>query len=653
MLATAITIDPRGLAVLLIDAVVLSVIVLKPMNRSYDDSDRGSGHIVLMDPPLRPSYARCGAYLLTSFVVSSLLVGLKSPAPVNAYHHLVTQLMLSVVPNPTSVDGFARSILPVFQVSIIAFGVAFAVTFRSTLGRRLMILFNVGLFLLVSALVDAFLGIFVIVTGFPIGPAPVVSLLLQYTVAGLVVFRLTFTSFQLPRRTQLTLRRGHDWHDDLVLVACVAAAAIVTSAGAIFLVSRLGRDPLVATAVLFATAPYFILFINVFLGLGKLVHPRRVDPGRERPPVEVIIPAFNEELDIAPLLRSLDTAAGRYQGPVHVILSDDGSLDGTIALATTAISSFEHATGEIVLGTHQGKSAALNLALARCRAEVVVRVDADCRVHPDCFLYSIPHFQADPGVGLVGAFTLPKEPYTTWIDRLRMFELIVSFGFVRPTSDLVDGVFCIPGTFTAFRRAAALDVGGFTEGIYGEDVDFTYAVARVGYRAVIDTRVRSYEDVPNTQRQLRTQRTRWNRGGTMAFARFVPVATGLSGPRFWFFGTRQAIRRSLAPLHLSVFTYVVAAAILSPTPHLNLLRLLFVLSFRAVPALIEIVACTIYYRKWRELLWLPFQYLFVVLRHYYCLECFLSFNARPVITRRIAAALRPVHGPAVEASEAY
>ena len=175
----------------------------------------------------------------------------------------------------------------------------------------------------------------------------------------------------------------------------------------------------------------------------------------------------------------------------------------------------------------------------------------------------MPHFQADPQVGLVGAFTLPKEPYTTWIDRLRMFELIVSFGFVRPTTDLVDGVFCIPGTFTAFRRVAALEVGGFTEGIYGEDVDFTYAVARIGYRAVIDTRVRSYEDVPNTQRQLRTQRTRWNRGGTMAFARFVPVATGLSGPRFWFFGTRQAVRRFLAPLHLTVFTYVLAAAVLS------------------------------------------------------------------------------------------
>ena len=116
-------------------------------------------------------------------------------------------------------------------------------------------------------------------------------------------------------------------------------------------------------------------------------------------------------------------------------------------------------------------------------------------------MYSVPHFLADPNVGMVGAFTLPKEPYTTWIDRMRMFEMITGFGMVRPATDVVDGVTCIPGTFTAFRRDAAMAVGGFIEGMYGEDLDFTLAVARIGYRVVVDTRVRSYEDVPNTQRQ--------------------------------------------------------------------------------------------------------------------------------------------------------
>ena len=65
----------------------------------------------------------------------------------------MTQLLLSVVPDPSVVDSYANSLLPVFQVSVLSFGVAFAVAFRASLGRRVMILLNVVLFLLVSAVV--------------------------------------------------------------------------------------------------------------------------------------------------------------------------------------------------------------------------------------------------------------------------------------------------------------------------------------------------------------------------------------------------------------------------------------------------------------------------------------------------------------------
>ncbi len=66
-----------------------------------------------------------------------------------------------------------------------------------------MILLNVAFFLLVSAVVDAFFGIFVIETGFPLGLTPVVNLLVQYTIAGVIVCRVAFTSFRLPKKTKL------------------------------------------------------------------------------------------------------------------------------------------------------------------------------------------------------------------------------------------------------------------------------------------------------------------------------------------------------------------------------------------------------------------------------------------------------------------
>jgi hypothetical protein len=127
----------------------------------------------------------------------------------------------------------------------------------------------------------------------------------------------------------------------------------------------------------------------------------------------------------------------------------------------------------------------------------------------------------------------------------------------------------------------------------------------------------------------------------MAYARYLPIVTGFEGPRFWFFATRQAARRFLAPLHLTIFVYVIAEAIFRPSGHVNLARIAFILVFRAVPPLAQVIVFTVYYGKARELVWVPLRYWFVMLKHYYCLECFLSFNSRPVITPRLLEALRP------------
>jgi cellulose synthase/poly-beta-1,6-N-acetylglucosamine synthase-like glycosyltransferase len=280
-------------------------------------------------------------------------------------------------------------------------------------------------------------------------------------------------------------------------------------------------------------------------------------------------------------------------------------------------------------------------------------MDADCEAHPECFLYAVPYFLADSHIGLISAFTLPKEPYTTWIDRMRMFELVNLMGLMWPASDVVDGIYCVPGTFTGFRREPVLALGGFIEGMYGEDIELTYSMARLGWHAVLDTRIRSYEDVPPNQRQLRIQRTRWNRGGTMSYSRNIPFVTGLCGPRFWFFATRRAVRRALMPLRLSLLTFLVAASFVSPTIHLNPARLAFILVFRMAPSVIESSVLCIYYRKGRQLAYLPLQTVFSLMKQYYALEACLSFNARAVVTPRIAEAIRPENEPTPGAVEVY
>jgi cellulose synthase/poly-beta-1,6-N-acetylglucosamine synthase-like glycosyltransferase len=626
----------HGLILLFLDGMILTLIVLHGLSRNYDDSDRGSGNVVDLPPPLRPSYKRCGTFIGVSFLASVALVGLRSPNVAATYRSLVATLMGTVIHDPAAVQAYAKALPPVFQLNFVVFGIAFAVAFRASLARRLVTLANVALGMAVSAVADALFGVFAMESHIPLGPRPILNLLLQYSVAGAMALRLSFISFQLPRKTPFPLRRGFDWRGDIVLVTTLLFATGVTITLGVYLTRLFGNSPLVTTLVVVASPVYVFIITDTCLLILMALTRRRPNPGPVTPPIEVIIPAFNEEVVISRLLESLDVSAGRYGGPVRVILCDDGSTDDTIKIAQEVMGAYRYATGEIIAGRHGGKSAALNQALGHCEADVVFRFDADTEAHPDTFRYAVPHFLADPTVGLVGGLTVPKEPYTTWIDRMRLFEVVVTFGFARLSSQMVDGNACIPGFFTGFRREAALELGG-----YGEDIEFTFDVTRIGYRAVIDTRVITYEDVPNTHRQLRIQRTRWNRGGTMAFARNAPIATGLAGPRVWFFGTRSGMGRALNPMNLSLITYLVAQSIFAPTARVNLLHTLAVVILRWLPAIPMIVAYTVWRGKAKELVWLPVMWVFAMLRRWYALEAYLSFNPRPVVTPSLAEALRP------------
>ena len=167
--------------------------------------------------------------------------------------------------------------------------------------------------------------------------------------------------------------------------------------------------------------------------------------------MDIIIPAYNEEENIARLLESIDVAAGRYGGPVRVVVSNDGSVDGTAALAAAEIARFRYAHGEILTAPNGGQAAALNRGIAITSADIVIRIDADCVMGEDALVYAVPWF-ADPEIGSVGAMEEPRTDTVTWFHRLRTLEALFQFRFARVGESMVDGIVVIPGTFTAFRR---------------------------------------------------------------------------------------------------------------------------------------------------------------------------------------------------------
>src|SRR5262245_49242849 len=97
--------------------------------------------------------------------------------------------------------------------------------------------------------------------------------------------------------------------------------------------------------------------------------------------LSIVIPVFNEEENIAPLIREIDQALTPGRGCYEIVVVDDGSKDGTFA----ALQRLFVLTGRLTivkLKRNFGQTAALAAGLDHAGGEVVVLMDGDGQNDP-------------------------------------------------------------------------------------------------------------------------------------------------------------------------------------------------------------------------------------------------------------------------------
>ena len=519
---------------LLVTAALLTALVAVCLLPVYADSadDRGDGRTDVFIPGYvrTPNHRpRTWAFLAISAVAGLLFLGWKRPSLPLLYSEGVRDVAVALTHDPASVNGYVARLRQALAFFAVAFIIAISLVVRARVSRRLVMLLHAVLYLAMTMLTQALMIAIGIATGWLVAPFGIEATLANLLIGGLVIMRLTFTAFALPRSTTVPLvRRPRLWDNLLTWCALVTVITLLVGLYA-FLSQQANLGSVWQVFVpLYAVS---MLFLLMFAPLWLIWWANRTlpSPGPDRPPVDIIIPAYNERDNIARLLRSIDIAAGRYGGPVRVVVSDDGSVDDTAELAAAEIATFRHARAEILTDENGGQAAALNRGIKITDAEIIVRVDADCVLGPDALVYSVPWFR-DPDVGSVGAMEEPRTDTRTWFHEMRKLETVFQFRFARLGQSMVDGIVVIPGTFTAFRRGPAVTAGGFPIGMNGEDADLTMQIGRLGYRVVVNPRIRSYEDVPRSPGEFVEQRTRWARAGFHVYARHVPLRAGSPAP---------------------------------------------------------------------------------------------------------------------------
>ena len=129
--------------------------------------------------------------------------------------------------------------------------------------------------------------------------------------------------------------------------------------------------------------------------------------------VSVIVPAFNEQQNIAPLLRRI--AGERYGGSAFddIVVVASGCTDRTVEEAT-AVQQVTPAIRLLVQEQREGKASAINLGLRAAAHDAVVLVSGDVMPAAGAIGALLRRLE-DPEVGVVGGRPVPMNDESTFI----------------------------------------------------------------------------------------------------------------------------------------------------------------------------------------------------------------------------------------------
>lgn len=220
--------------------------------------------------------------------------------------------------------------------------------------------------------------------------------------------------------------------------------------------------------------------------------------------VDVLIPVYNEELDVVEPTLAAATAL-RSEGRVQVVLCDDGDRDEMAALAS------RYGARYLRRPRHTGaKAGNLNHALRHTGAPLVAVFDCDHVPDRDFLVKTTGHF-ADHRVALVQTPQYYANAKDNPIAGAAWSQQALFFGIIARGKSATGSMFCC-GTNALFRREALDSVGGIPEDSVTEDFALSIKLRERGWNTVYVPEVLASGLGPEDMASYVSQQHRWARG---------------------------------------------------------------------------------------------------------------------------------------------
>jgi GT2 family glycosyltransferase len=201
--------------------------------------------------------------------------------------------------------------------------------------------------------------------------------------------------------------------------------------------------------------------------------------------VSAIIPTRNRAESLKSLLDSLYKSDSRCGTEIEIIVVNNGSTDHTAdRLAEEAALPRPHSL--IVIEEKQpGKSNAINRGLTVARGDILVVVDDDVRVDPQCLMKHVEAHEQSGYSAIQGRILPGKDPDGQTADPLRLREYNI------PQMDYgseVREIRGLTGTNMSFQRDVLEKVGIFDARLgpgasgFSEDTEFSVRIREAGFK---------------------------------------------------------------------------------------------------------------------------------------------------------------------------
>ncbi len=392
---------------------------------------------------------------------------------------------------------------------------------------------------------------------------------------------------------------------------------------------------LLLATVIYGVSHFLVALFMIFIGLGivrlilmiywaireyqKEKKLNNLSEQKNYPKVSIIVPAYNEEVNI---VSSLQNLLHQTYPDYNIVFVDDGSRDNTLQKVKESFADTEKI--KILTKVNGGKATALNFGISHTDAEYVVCIDADTKLEKNAVKYLIARFLDTEKENIAAvAGNVKVGNRVNWLTKWQSIEYTTSQNFDRLAYANINAITVIPGAIGAFRRSVINEVGGYSSDTLAEDCDLTVRILKKGYHIANENRAVAVTEAPESVKQFLMQRFRWTYGIMQMF--WKQKETFLN-PKYKGLGLwampNILLFQYIIPLFSPLADLIMFFGILSGNGHKIFI---YYLIFLLVDASLAFVAFVMQRQKWTDLFyiipqrfgyrWLMYIVLFRSLKH--------------------------------------